>query len=265
MIYQPVIPTGGLVGWRFLQRTYDAQFQSFSASAVNDRDTKYFLENIGKVRSAEDLVSDRRLLQVALGAFGLEADLNNRFFIQKILSDGTQADDALANRLADGRYREFSDAFGLGPGGLRKTGLVTNMEKVAQDHLVSRFEVSVGESDDTMRIALFAQRTLADLAGQSGSETRKWFDLMGLPPLRKTMETALGLPASFAQLDIDKQLEVFQDRLSRETGSPDLSQFTDPDAVAKLTDTYFARSQIAGLQAVTSPAQTALILLGASA
>ncbi len=262
MTFQPVIPTGGLVGWRFLQRTYDAQFQSYSASTVNERETKYFLDNISKARSAEDLVSDRRLLQVALGAFGLEQDLNNRFFIQKVLSDGTQADDALSNRLADDRYRELANAFGFGPGDVPKTNLVNAMRKVADDNLITRFEVSVGEQDETMRIALYTQYALSDIAERSGSEDRKWFDLMGLPPLRKMMETALGLPSAFAQLDIDKQLEVFKDRLQRITGSSDLSQFTDVQAVEKLTDTYLVRSQIAQLQNTISPAQTALILLG---
>ncbi len=250
------------MGWRFLQRTYDAQLESFSSSALTKRETEYFLENISKVQSAEDLVSDRRLLQVALGAFGLQDDLNNRFFIQKILSDGTQADDALANRLADGRYREFSKAFGLGPGDFRRTGLITNMEKIAQDNLVGRFEVAVGYQDASMRIALYSQHALREIAVESGSETRKWFDVLGLPPLREMMERALGLPPSFAQLDLDKQVEVFKDRLSRATGSDEISQFSDPEVLSEFTDRYLARNQIAEIQSITSPAQTALILLG---
>lgn len=262
MTFQPIIPTGGLVGWRFLQRTYEAQFQSYSTSAVNERETKYFLENIGKVRTAEELVADRRLLEVALGAFGLEQDLNNRFFIQKVLSDGTQADDALANRLADKRYRDLADAFGFGPGAVPKTNLPSAMQAIADDNLTTRFEISVGEQDDTMRIALFTQHALPEIAEGTGSEDAKWFDLMGSPPLRSMMETALGLPSSFAQIDIDKQLDVFKDRLQRITGSSDLSQFADAEAVGKLTDTYLARSQIAQLQSTISPAQTALILLG---
>jgi hypothetical protein len=208
-------------------------------------------------------VSDRRLLQVALGAFGLEEDINNRFFIQKILEDGTRADDALSNRLSDKRYREFSQAFGFGPGEVRKTGLITNMEQIAEDNLVSRFEVSVGETNETMRISLYAQHALGELAAGDSSADTKWFDLMGLPPLRSMMETALGLPSSFSQLDLDRQLKVFKDRLSGLTGSDDLAQFTEPEAIQKLTDTYLARSQIAQLQSTISPAQTALILLGA--
>lgn len=263
MTFQPVIPTGGIAGWRFLQRTYDAQFQSFSSTGVNDRDTRYFLENIGGIETAEDLVSNRRLLSVALGAFGLEGDLENRFFIQKVLEDGTAADDALSNRLADKRYREFSDAFGFGPGQIRRTGLSPLMEQVARDHMVSRFEISVGQADESMRIALYAQHALTELAQGDASADTKWFDLMGLPPLRNMMQTALGLPPSFAQLDIDTQLVEFKGRLLQLTGTEDLSQFTDQGAVETLTDTYLARRQIAQLQTTISPAQTALILLGA--
>ncbi|WP_282120340.1 DUF1217 domain-containing protein [Ruegeria atlantica] len=262
MTFQPVIPLGGIVGWRFLQRTYDAQIDSFSSSSVNKRDSEYFLQNIKKVQTAEDLVSDRRLLQVALGAFGLESDLDNRYFIQKILSDGTKAQDALSNRLSDKRYRQFSEAFGLGPGEVRKTGLIINMEDIAHDNVVSRFEIAVGESDETMRIALYAQHALGDLAQKAGNKDTKWFDLMSLPPLRRMMETALGLPSSFGQLNIDRQLEVFKDRLSGLTGSDDLTQFKDEAAVGRLTDQFLARSQIAQLESIISPAQTALILLG---
>ena len=85
MSYQPVIPSAGLAGWNFLQRTYDAQFKAFNASAQLQRDTDYFREKVGEIQSAEDLVKDRRLLSVALGAFGLQDDIDNRYFIQKIL------------------------------------------------------------------------------------------------------------------------------------------------------------------------------------
>ena len=80
-MFQPVIPVSGLAGWRFLQRTYDSQFETFSKGAVLQRDAEYFRENIGQVRTAEDLTSDRRLLNVALSAFGLQDDINNRYFI----------------------------------------------------------------------------------------------------------------------------------------------------------------------------------------
>ncbi|MGI9388684.1 MAG: hypothetical protein ACR2O1_01390 [Boseongicola sp.] len=89
MTYQPVVPAGGNVGWNFLSRTRDAQQDAFNASSQVVRDTEYFREKIGGVQTAEDLVSDRRLLSIALGAFGLAEDVGNKFFVRKVLEEGT--------------------------------------------------------------------------------------------------------------------------------------------------------------------------------
>lgn len=163
-MFTPVIPSSGLTGWRFLQRTYDSQLENFSNSAQITRNTEYFVENISKVQNAQDLTSDRRLLEVALGAFGIQDDIDNRFFIQKILEEGTTADDSLANRFSDNRYKEFSAAFGLGPGETREMGRSGFAENIVARFQANSFEVSAGQQDDSMRIALYAQRVLSDLA-----------------------------------------------------------------------------------------------------
>ena len=114
MTYAPVVPFGGLAGWAFLTRTREAQKTAFASSPAVQRDEAYFRDRIGGISSAEELVSDRRLLSVALGAFGLEDDINNRYFIRKVLEDGTLDPKALGNKLADKRYLELSKAFGFG-------------------------------------------------------------------------------------------------------------------------------------------------------
>ena len=119
MSFQPILPGTGLVGWKLLSRTMETQQAALNRSAEISRDTAYFAANIAKVDTAEQLVGDRRLLRVALGAYGLQEDIDNRYFIQKILADGTLAPDALANKMADDRYTQFAEAFGfdqpLGP------------------------------------------------------------------------------------------------------------------------------------------------------
>ena len=84
-MFQPIIPSGGVAGWRFLQRTYDTQLETFGQSAQIQRETDHFKDTIASITSAEDLVADRQLLTVALGAFGLSDDIENRFFIKKML------------------------------------------------------------------------------------------------------------------------------------------------------------------------------------
>ncbi|WP_299140024.1 DUF1217 domain-containing protein [uncultured Tateyamaria sp.] len=260
-MFQPVLVSSGIVGWQFLQRTYDQQLETFSQSAAQKRDTDHFVEKIRSVTSAEELVSDRQLLTVALGAFGLQDDIDNRYFIQKMLEEGTTADDALANRFTDSRYTEFSAAFGLGPGEIRGSLRSGFAEGIVDRFQANSFEIAAGAQDETMRIALYAQRTLDEVVGGSGSEAQKWFSIMGQPPLRTMFETAFGLSSSFGQADIDLQLGVFQDRAQRSFGVSDPSEFADPEIMDRLITTYLARSQIVNGGAGESGASIALTLL----
>ena len=135
MNFQPVLPLGGYSGWLFLERTADAQRETFSESAAIVRVTDAFRERIGDITSAADLVADRELLSVALGAFGLDDDINSKAFIETILEEGTSDSGALANRLSDSRYADFSAAFGFGETELTRTGLST-----FPDEIIERYE-----------------------------------------------------------------------------------------------------------------------------
>lgn len=260
-MYQPIIPIGGLAGWRFLQQTYDTQFETFSKSTELKRDTDYFRENIGAVSTAEELVSDRRLLSVTLGAFGLQDDLDNRYFIRKMLEEGTTNDDALANRFTDTRYKEMSEAFGFGPGEFLKVGEEGFVDAIVSRFETASFEVAAGEQDESMRIALYAQHEVADLAQSDSSNDAKWFTLMGDPPMRALFEKALNLPESIGQIDVDQQLGIFKDRAQSVFGTDQLSDFSDPELVQDLITKYVVRNQIASFSASMSGQSIALTLL----
>lgn len=260
-MFTPVIPASGLVGWRFLQRTYDSQFEAFANSAQLTRSVEYFEEKIKEVSSAEEVVSDRRLLEVALGAFGLQDDIDNRFFIQKILEEGTTNDDSLANRFSDTRYQDISRAFGLGPGETSQLQSAEFAKDIVARFQANSFEVATGSQDDSMRIALFVQRELPELASDDLSNEAKWFTIMGQPPLRAAFEKALNLPSSFGQVDIDKQLVVFQERARAVFGTDEISEFADRETIDDLITKYVVRSQIDAFNSSSSSASIALTLL----
>lgn len=262
MSFQPVIPLSGYAGWRFLERTMDTQKASFVESTVIKRATEYFRDEISSIRTAEDLVGNRRLLQVALGAFGLDEDINSKAFIQKILEDGTLSNDALANRLTDKRYRQFAKAFGFGDLGPR-TSLSSFANEIVGRYEARQFELAVGEQNGDMRLALSLASGLKDIFDQNLSEDAQWFSMMGNPPLRKTFETALGLPSSFGQVDIDRQLETFRERSRATFGIDSFSDFGDPEVQETLIRLFLVRSQADNLSSMSN-GSVALSLLQAS-
>lgn len=260
-MFQPFVPVGGLAGWGFLNRTMEVQQEVFSQSPQFKRDEDYFRANIGAVETAEDLVSDRRLLSFALSAFGLEADLQNKYFIQKVLSDGTSDTDALSNRLSDKSYKEFSDAFGLGAGQVRENLRSGFADEIIAKFETAQFEQAIGEVDSNMRIALNLRRELGDIAGDEMSETAKIFSILGNEPLRTAFETAFRLPSAFASLDIDRQAKTLEEKIGREFSDGTISQFTDSEQTEKLIQKFLVQSQLQSFANVASPAATALALL----
>jgi hypothetical protein len=260
MTYQPVVPAGGLVGWAFLNRTRQTQTDAFMKSPEISRDTEYFQANIKNAKTAEDLVSDRRLLRIALGAFGLDGDLDSKAFVQKILEGGTQETGALATRLSDERYRDFAKAFGYGNAGGARTGSQTWARGIVDKFRTQQFEVAVGNQDQSMRLAMDAKRNMPDIATLTGKDETRWLKIMGNPPLRQVFETALGLPTSFAQADLDTQVTEFSGRAQRQLGIGDLSELADPEVQDAIIERFLLRDQIKdyGLQSSGSIALTLL-------
>ncbi|WP_413876669.1 DUF1217 domain-containing protein [Albidovulum sp.] len=261
MSYTPAIPLGGYAGWALLTRTRSAQMEAFVSSPTLQRDEAYFRDRIGGISTAEDLVADRRLLSVALGAFGLEADIDSKYFIRKVLEDGTLDPDALANKLADKRYLEFSKAFGFGDYATPRTKLSDFPDAILEGYKTRSFEAAVGEQSDEMRLALNAQRELAALAGRSLTDDAGWFSVMGSAPLREVFQTALGLPPAFAAIDLDQQLATFRDRAESVLGSSEISMFGDPGKIDELIRVFLVRAEAQSNSTVYSAQSTALTLL----
>ena len=166
MTYTPYIAGSGIAGWNFLQETYDRQYEAFSSSGNYQSDTEYFLENISEVQTAEDLLTDRRLLEVAVSAFGLSEEIDYYALLERVLNEGTTADDALANTLDDERYVNFSEAFGFGSGQTLQTADSSAMQDIVDSYLTAEFETAVGLQDESMQTALFAQRAFGDVLGE---------------------------------------------------------------------------------------------------
>ena len=261
MSFQPMVPLGGYAGWAFLNRTLDDQTEAFSKSPLNARDIEHFRENIGQIVSAEELVQDYQLLRVALGAFGLQDDLPNKAFIRTVLADGTSDPEALTNKMADKRYRAFSEAFGFGEVALPKTLDIGFADKILARFERQEFERAVGEQDEDMRFALTLQRELPELVTEDVSNATQWLSILGNPPLREVFETAFGLPESFGLVDLDRQQETFMERARQTLGTDDLSEIATTENMDKLIRNYLGRAQINSLNAIATPASIALTLL----
>lgn len=261
MSFQPIIPSTGYGGWKFLQRTMASQKEVFTSSPEIKRDIDHFKAEIGKVKTARDLVNDPKLLRVALGAFDLSGDMQNKFFIERILTEGTSDPKALANRMGDKRYAAMAKAFGFGNLGGANTYRDSFVNDTIKRFADKKFETAVGQTAPDMRIALNLTQGLADATKGSTSDSAHWYRVMGTPPLRKAFETALGLPSSIGKLDIDQQLDQFQRRARSVFGSEKVSEINTEENREKLSRLFLLRSEANRFSAANNSLQTASMLL----
>jgi hypothetical protein len=261
MSFQPVIPINGYAGWRFLQRTIDNQAERHAQAPMAQRDVAHFRANIAKVQSAADLVADRRLLRVALTAFGLGDDLNNRAFVQRILESPMDEPRSFANRLSDRRYAEMARAFGFADEKGPKTGEKGFADRIVKAFHAREFEIAVGEQDESMRLALALRRDLAELAGRELSDDAKWMRILGTPNLRKVFESAFQLPTGFGQIDIDRQVGILKDRTRRTFGEGGVAQFAQPEKMDALVRRFFVGEQLREIQSFRGPSAALTLLM----
>lgn len=261
MSFTPILPLSGFTGWGFLKRTMARQQAVQQALPAQQRDEAYFRDRIGKADTAEKLVNDKRLLRIALTAFGLEGDVNSKAFIQKILEGGTLKEGTLANKLADKQYQKFAAAFGYGDYSVPRTKISTFPDEILAQFRTRGFETAVGKQNNTYRLAMNAEREIPALAGKSISETAKWYTVLGNAPMREVMQTALGLPKSFSSIDIDQQVAVLRTKTAAAFGSTELGQFKEPAKMDALVKRFLLQSDIQSQSSANSPGAIALALL----
>ncbi|MEL7467941.1 MAG: DUF1217 domain-containing protein [Pseudomonadota bacterium] len=243
MPFPPAIPIGGLSGFKFLERTMDRQLELFNKSPDVQREIDYFLETAGSITSVDQLMSDRRVLAVVLGAFGLDEDLNKGAFVRKVIEEGTFDDRSFANRLVDPAYREMSEFLGFGDVGGLLVFEDTRLNLVEQ-YRERQFELSVGEVDLDMRLALNFKREAPELASSGSTDRTVWLRLLGSPPLRDVLETALNLPEQFGLIELDQQVDEVISRARRIFDISSPSELADPARLAEVVDRFLLNRQV---------------------
>lgn len=232
------IGISGLAGWRVLQRIETRQLEATAKDPVIQRSTAYLRENVTKDMSPEDLVGDYKMMQVVLGAFGLESDIGNKAFIRKVLESDIGDSSSLVNRLSDKRYLKLAKEF-------QKLGdTPATVDTVTKAYVQRQFEKRVGEGDETYRLALNARNELGELATRKSSDKTLWFEVLGNKTLRMVFEGAFGFSKAMANLSVDRQAEEFMSASERVLGSSSFAEIGKEGVIDKLLTRYLALSQV---------------------
>jgi len=260
MAFTPVIPSSGLAGWSFLKSTHISQTEIFNRSPDIQRDIDYFSENFSNVSTLDDFMSDRRLLRVTLGAFGLGEEIDKGAFVRKILEEGTTDNQAFAVRLNNPDYLDLAQTLIVGEDGSLNVDADTATQ-IIQKYQTEAFEIEVGTVDNAMRLALNFEREIAELAGSNLSENAGWFKAMASVPVRTVLEGAFNLPTGFSQLDLDRQKEILSEKAQSLYDGKSIDIFDDPEVIENTIRRFLLRQQIEAGPSASTPGFAAISIL----
>ncbi|WP_274425754.1 DUF1217 domain-containing protein [Chelativorans sp. YIM 93263] len=195
------------------------------AQPMVSRETEYYLENIGNVKSIEEFVNDDRLFRYAMKAHGLEDMAYAKAFMVKALEGGVEDRDSFVNKLTDKRYQDFVETFNFATYGAEVTGFYSATTEVTHKYLRQTLEEDAGQQNEGVRLALYFQRKAEDI--------ESFYEVLADPALSQVVRTALGYPETLAQSDIDKQVELFKSQI-------DLEDFKDPEKVDEFLKRFTA-------------------------
>ncbi|MCA8901808.1 MAG: DUF1217 domain-containing protein [Hyphomonas sp.] len=262
-MFQPVIPQSGIGGWRFLEATYDRQLESHSKSAQIRQDREYLVEKFAKPMTVDEFLDDTRLVRVTMTAFDLGGEEWKKGFIRKVLTEVADPDSTFLPRLNNPKYTEFANAMLPLLGEIRLSEEKT--VELADKFELASFEAAVGEVDDTMRLALNYKSEIGSIVGSGAEEKTVMYRILGDIPIRTMLERAVNLPTDIRKLDVDKQAEIFTEKLKSAFGITRLSDMADPKIIDKAILRYHAMESIQQSVASTSSASAALTLLSNAA
>ena len=142
---------------------YSAKWDSITASSpAVVTATKYFQANIGSVTSIDQLLSNTRLFDYAMTAFGLGSMTYAKGMMRQVLEQGVSSSTALANTLNNPNIKAFATAFNFA--GQRRTATTqsSTLQTECGQRLRSadaRHERGPAESGRSARTSIF-NRTL---------------------------------------------------------------------------------------------------------
>ncbi|WP_424979674.1 DUF1217 domain-containing protein [Leisingera sp. S232] len=186
-------------------------------------------DKLDSMTQARDVVLDLSLFEASLDLFGLGHRSGDFNVMTKTLDSDLSSEISYANLHHDNNMKAMAYAFSFNKGEEAKVYPDGFAEELADLYTTRQFEIEIGNSDPNMRLALALERELQSVADEGGSEDAHWYNIIGSQPLRTVFETALALPSTFAQLDIERQLVELQDRTERAFGVSHPADLLEPD------------------------------------
>jgi len=176
------------------------QVAQFAQSPAVKKEIEYFREQAAKLKTPEEFVKDARLMKFATSAYSLEAEMQFPARIKQVMLGDPKDPKALANRLADPRFREINKDFAFGQTGVANLKLAKFVDSVVSKYVTNEYEKKLGEQNPALREAAYFKRKIG--------EAKDIYSILGDKVLRAVVMDTLRIPPEVANQSVEKQAEL---------------------------------------------------------
>ena len=216
-------------GWAVLKKNSAQIEKAYEAEGSAKNDIEYFRKVAPSLDTPEKLLKNYRALKFVTSAYGLGEQVNQTALLRKLLTENPANPSALAQQLADNRYRNFAAA--LSTWAPPPFSSKSTIDAAIAGFKQQSFETSIGKDSVALQEATYFSRTAKGVT--------KLSQLMSDKVMMDVVVTALGIPEAFKGLDYTQQVNILKPRV-------DMKQFATAEGVAKFVDKYLALEQLKG-------------------
>lgn len=172
----------------------------------------YYGVAIDNLRSVDGLLADNRLVSYVLKAYGFTSAAFSNDTLRKVLTSDLQDPTSYANKPGNLKYRELALAFNFAADGSARRATLNQVQDFSDQvrtsdlYLRQSVEQSAGDQSEGARLALYFQRKAPTIVSA--------YSILADKALLQVVRTALGLPESMSNAELDLQANMITRKLN---------------------------------------------------
>jgi hypothetical protein len=187
--------------------------------------TKYYQDNIAKIKTVDEFVNNYRIFSYAMTAFGLGDQVYAKAMIKKVLDQGLTDSKNLAFSLNNPKILALAKTFNFAANGASTTTSDAVQKDVVSKYIQQQMETDQGQMEPGAQLALYFQRTAPTI--------KSVYNILADKSLLTVVQTALGISQYMSMMDIDRQAEMLKNVVK-------FDDFTDPPKLQKFLQRFAA-------------------------
>ncbi|QGG89571.1 DUF1217 domain-containing protein [Agrobacterium sp. MA01] len=202
-----------------------------AAREAATKKAEVYQERIQSIDTVKELLADRDVIDVVIGAYGLDPEDVTDDFLKQVFASDLSDPKSFVNQQPDSRWAELVASFNFDANGnLTRETIGTVQQRgetleTVNKYLRQTLEETEGASNEAVRLALYFERTAPNITDAYG--------LIADDALMAVFRTTFGFSDEFSNMDVDQQARIINDNL-------DLADLQDPTKLERFLQRYTA-------------------------